>query len=247
MSSLTTRFRDTKLSHEWFEKLMRDNPIQAVIDKTTGQPNGNYLTGPVRLSWCEQLYKPKANDAGDDVYGTALLWPHGQDMKLLLQAVATAAMVGFPQNNTAQGFVWHGLQTPFHDQAEKMLKYSGYLNGAIYANATTRIKPRIVDTRMNDIVDMSKIYPGVLAIAAVNAYKYDNKKKGISLGLQSVMIIGDDTNIGGGKAANPAQDFAGIAVQQDTNVSGLFAAGAASPPMPAQQSQDDLLKSMGLA
>lgn len=243
----TTRFKDSKLDAAWFEKLMADNPVQAVIDPKTGQPNGNFLTGPVRLSWCETLYKPKKDAKGNDVWSTALLFPFGADLSLLVQTVTQCGMANFPENNTPQGFVWHGLKTPFHDQAEKSLKYDGYLPGAYYVNCSSRFQPRIVDTRMNDIVDLPKrCYPGALAILAVNAYDYNNLNKGVSLGIQSVVIIGDDKNIGGGKAANPQQDFAGIQVTADTNISAAFQAGG-MPGIPAMPSNADALRALGLA
>ncbi len=242
----TTRFKDSKLDAVWFEKLMTDNPVQAIIDKQTGQPNGNFLTGPVRLSWCETLYKPKKDAKGNDVWSTAILWPAGADITLLGQTVTQCGIANFPGNMTPNGFVWHGLKSPFHDQAEKAHKYEGYLPGAYFANCSTRFAPRIVDTKMNDIVDLPKrCYPGALAILAVNAYSYDNLNKGISLGIQSVVIIGDDKNIGGGKGGDPTQHFAGIQVQQDTNISAAFQQ-TAMPPMPGQQSQADLMRAMGL-
>lgn len=244
-TSVTTRFKDTKISSTWFEKLLLDNPVQPVIDSKTGLPNGNYLTGPVRLSWCN-LFEPKKNDQGEDVYSSAILWPFGVDLTKIVQAVTQCAMANFPQNMGGNGFSWSGLGSPFHDQAEKSNKYEGYLPGAYYCNTSSRIKPRVVDARMNDIVDPKRVYPGVLAIMAVNAYSYKNLKKGVSLGIQSVVIIGDDKNIGGGKAANPQQDFAGIQVQADTNISAAFQT-TAMPPMPGQQSQEDLMRSMGLA
>lgn len=242
----TTRFKDTKINAAWFDKLMVDNPVQAIVDKTTGQPNGNYLTGPVRLSWCETLYKPRKDEKGDDVWSTAILFPSGADLTLLVQAVTQCGMVNFPENMTPNGFVWHGLGSPFHDQAEKAHKYEGYLPGAYFINVSTRIAPRIVDTRMNDIVELPKrVYPGALAILAVNAYPYKNKKRGVSLGIQSVVIIGDDKNIGGGKGGNPESHFAGIQVTADTNISAAFGQ-TVMPPMPGQMSQADLMKQMGL-
>lgn len=246
MTAVTTRFKDSKLSHDWFEKCMHDNPVQAIIDPKTGQPSGNYTTGPVRLSWCEPLFRPKKDAKGNDVYSTACLFPLGQSLDLLSQVVTQCGMVAFPQNVTASGFVWHGLRTPFHDQAEKAHKYEGYMPGAYYMNSSSRFPPRIVDVRMNDIVDPKRVYPGVLAIMSVNPYDYDNLNKGVSLGIQSIVIIGDDKNIGGGKGGNPQRDFAGINVQADTNVSAMFQAPGMSAMPPAS---DPLaaMRAMGLA
>src|SRR5690606_14872529 len=52
------------------------------------------------------------------------------------------------------------------------------------------------------------VYPGVWAICAINRYTFnDPRKKGVAFGLQSVMIIGDDTALGGG-APDPSKTMA---------------------------------------
>lgn len=247
MDAISTRVKDSKISAAYLDKLIADNPVKAVVDVKTGLPNGNFLTGPTRLSFCDQLFKSKPNDQGVEQFGTSFLFPLGVILDVLSQAATQAVSVTFPQNMTANGFNWSGIHSPFHDQGEKTAKYSGYLPGAYYFGSSTLFKPRVVDLNMNDIVDEKRVYPGVWAIGAVNTYTYNKKKKGVGFGLQSVIIIGDDSNIGGGKGGNPAADFAGIAVQQNTKISDAFTSAVAGVmPLPGMQSAEDQMRAMGL-
>lgn len=242
--------KDSRMSADWVARACSQNPIQKIFDEK-GQFTGNYTTGPVRLSF-PNLYKkskPK-NSTGRETFNVAVLMPPGVDKNVLDVAVTEAAVQKFPANMTAQGFVWYGLNSPFHDQAEKTLKYQGYTPGSIYFNCSSEFKPRIVDPNMQDIIDESRVYPGVWAILAVNAYPYDNLKKGVSLGLQSVMIIADDTNIGGGGQVDPRKAFAGIKLDANVNVAAAFGAppvaGATATAPPTGPQGIDALRAMGL-
>lgn len=238
--------KDSRQSLDWIQRACQQNPIQKIFDEK-GQFTGNYSTGPVRLSFPNLFKKSKPKGATRETFNVAVLFPPMVDKSLLDQAVTEAAMAKFPNNMTAAGFVWYGLNSPFHDQAEKTMQYQGYTPGAIYFNSSSEFKPRIVDPNMNDIIEESRVYPGVWAILAVNTYSYDNMKKGVSLGLQSVMIIADDTNIGGGGQVDPRKAFAGVKLDPTVNVAagfGVPVAGAVAPPVGGVTQED--LRRMGL-
>lgn len=240
--------RDSKVSLDWVQKACTQNPVQKIMDPTTGAFTGNYSTGPVRLGWTNNLLAPQKTDTGTDRWSVSALFPPGVDMSLLVEAAAIAGAQMFPENMTTQGFVYHGLQSPFHDQVEKSTQYKGYTPGAFYFNAGTYFKPRIVDPRMNDIVDNSRIYPGVWAVLAVNAYAYKNKKKGISFGLQSTVIIGDDEVLGGG-GVDPKKAFVGLNIQSDVKIAASFgvpvAAAAHGVPV-ATETNEQMMRRLGL-
>lgn len=237
--------KDSRMTLEWVTKACTQNPPAKIFDDK-GAFTGNYMTGPVRLSWTKWLHeKQKNEESGRETYSVVPLFPPGADLSVLNMAVTEAAAAAFPQNMTAQGFVWHGIGSPFHDQAEKTLKYEGYTPGAIYFNTSTEFPPSIVDPNMNPIVDKTRVYPGVWGMLAVNCYAYGDRpkpgrpafKKGVSFGLQSVVIIGDDQNIGGGGAIDPRKAFAGIKLDHAVNVAAGFGvptapiAGAPAGPM----------------
>lgn len=243
--------RSSRMTLDWIQRACQQNPPKKIMDPSTGQFTGSYSTGPVRLSWTDQLFKPRKNDAGVEQYGVTCLFPPSVDLSLLFQATNEAGMSGWPDNMTANGFQWAGLQSPWHDQAEKANKYKGYTPGAYYFNTSTQFKPRIVDPSMNDIVDENRVYPGVWAILAVNCYPYGNRptpgrptKKGVSFGLQSTVIIADDEKLGGA-GLDPKKAFAGIDLQGSTNIAAAF---NVTPPIGTTQppSAQDELRRLGL-
>lgn len=213
----STLVKDSVIGDDWIKQVAANVPVQRIIG-ADGLPTGDILTGPVRLTFCEKLFSPGENDEGTKSYQTAILFTPLADMSIFYEEYYAVCGREFPQN-FANG-QYHGLQSPFKDQAEKAAQYSGFTPGCVYMNVGSQFQPPIVDSRYNQIVDEKKVYPGVWAILGLKAYAYgkagktkDGKpmKKGVNFGLQTVMIIGDDTRFGGG-APDPKKMYAGIKV-----------------------------------
>jgi hypothetical protein len=215
--------KNSKLPAAWLARVMQQAPITKI-------PNGNLRSGPVRLAF-EHLITPveKTNDDGKKSMGhdCVLLFPPGADQAI--QAVFYAewyalAKQTFPQNFNAQTGQPFGLHWPFHMQDEKQ-QYSGYTPGCWYVGVGSQYKPSIVDSAGNPIVDPSRVYSGAWAIVSLNAYAYGNrpgaKKKGVSFGIQSVMMIADDDKLGGA-AADPSVEFAGLQIDSAFDPAGQF-------------------------
>lgn len=204
----TTVMRNSIVGDDWIRQTAKSVPIQRIINPNTGQPTDDFLTGPVRLSF-ENIFVPQKNDGGNDVYGATLLFTPFADFTPLNDEYNRIAMSKFPENFNNQNGQFYGLHSPFHYQDEKAMKYGGYTPGLVYFTASSTFKPSVVDIRLNPIVDPSKVYAGVWAIGTVRGYDYSNKKKGVGFGLQSLMIIGDDTKLGG-EGPDPRTLYAGI-------------------------------------
>lgn len=197
--------KDSQLPDDWVKTACAANPIQAVLDPATGKPNGNFLTGPVRLAFTDTLFEArKPSDRQNDPsakgkYGVMALYTPYSIMQPLYDEYYRRVGMEFPDHWNGSSYV--GLETPFHDQGAKF-KYEGFTTGLPYINHTSSYQPQIVDMRHNLIVDRAKVYPGVWAILAVNAYAYGRSppqpKKGASFGLVQVMIIADDKRTAGG-------------------------------------------------
>lgn len=245
----TTMMRDSIVGDAWIQQTMQANPIRPVLDEK-GAHNGNYTTGPVRLSWLriDELPEPKPGDDKQAGYEVTALFPPGTDFQPLYDAYYAGCAKTFADHLDAASGQYYGLHSPFRAQAEK-LKYQGYTPGGTFIKFSTNYKPPVVDSRFNPVVDKNKIYPGVWAICVVNAYPYgmvprkDGKptKKGIAFGLQSIMLIGDDTKFGNG-APDPKKQFAGVNVQAPivrpnmANMpAGAAPAAAPTPLVPQQQ------------
>lgn len=207
----TTVVKDSIVGDNWIYQTAQAVPIQRVIDEKTGQPTGDILTGPVRLAF-DNLFElpPVTATMTNPKFGASLLFSPYADFSLLYEEYYAICAREFSEyyDPTSQQYV--GLHSPFRDQREK-IKFGGFTPGCIFITSTSKFKPPVIDARRNPIVDKSKVYPGVWAICAVNAYAYkDPRKKGVAFGLQSVMIIGDDTKFGGG-APDPTKTFGGVA------------------------------------
>lgn len=228
----TTIVRNSIVGDDWIRQMQQLVPPQKVYKKDAqGQMvwTGDILSGPVRLSWVN-LFKAKKGMESDpnsaEKFSVVLLFPPplpGQDvnmqMALFYEEYYRICAEKFANHWNGQQYV--GLHSPFHDQGEKF-KYDGYTAGCISLGVSSQFKPPVVKpipgdpNNFNPVLTEAEAHPGVWAIVAMNAYGYGMNakgpnKKGPGFGIQSVIIIGDDTNIGGGKQADPQQAFGAIA------------------------------------
>ncbi len=229
----TTVVRDSIVGDNWIYQTAQAVPMQRVLDEQ-GQPTGDILTGPVRLAF-DNLFElpPVTPTMQNPKYGASLLFTPYADFSVLYEEYYAVCAREFPEYYDAGTQQYVGLHSPFRDQREKQ-KFGGFTPGCLFITSTSKFKPPVVDTRYNPIVDQSKVYPGVWAICAVNAYAYkDPRKKGVAFGLQSVMIIGDDTKFGGG-APDPTKTMAAAKGIQAPIVRPDVARGMPQGQQPAQ-------------
>lgn len=240
----STLMKDSIVGDQWITEVCRNNPTAMLADEN-GNPTTMIFTGPVRLAFTDTLVTPKAPTGqpnGTPKYSVCALYTPFNDMALFYSEYYRVCKEMFQSyyvpamNNGAGGY--GGLESPFHDGANKF-KFEGFTPGLTYINHTSKFKPSIVlpprgpGMQPEPLVDMSKLYPGVWALLVVNAYGYGVKppqpKKGVSFGLQSVMIIGDDKNLAGGGGMDAGQAFARANVKPPSVAPGSFA-GVMPPP-----------------
>jgi hypothetical protein len=207
----------TRMSDDWIERAVKDNPV-VLLD------NGNYRTCPVRLSFPNIFHMsvPKKPDIQPS-YGANLLFPTCASLKPLEEAVVAVLKEKCPDALSSDPRKKVKVKLPFLDQ-DDMLKYDGYTEGGRYIIATAKKqKPACVDLRQQIITDESRVYPGVWAVCTVRPFWYDvGVNKGVSFGLQSLMIVADDDNLGGG-GENLADAFAGVKLDAgDVDADALF-------------------------
>lgn len=71
----------------------------------------------------------------------------------------------------------------------------GYGKGVIFANATSKMKPGLIDRDKSIIADAEHFYAGCYARATVVAFAFDNKGKGVAFGLNNVQKVRDGARI----------------------------------------------------
>lgn len=182
-------------------------------------PDGNLRTCPVRLSF-PHLFKPqKALEEGKaDKFTATFLFPEGADLTLLKQKAADKAKEKWPDAGTPSG---PSLKSPFRDQADKQ-KFDGYVAGRTFITATAENRVPLMMPNGAPITDESKLYAGCWVLGLIRPFFYDQKvNKGVSFGLQGVIFIADDQNLGGGGVDTQAA-VAGLEISQDVNPASLF-------------------------
>lgn len=221
---------------EWIAAVTKANPIRTM-------PDGNILTCPVRLTHMDLLepQKPDPKEAPDPnkvlKYGCAILFPpgvEGQIQSVIRPACENLARATFKNNvDPATGEI-SGIHFPLRKQDEK-IDQQGFTRGCAWTRVTTKFKPRIVDPTFNDIENPEKrLYHGVWALVSINPYQFNNpKKRGISLGLQMVMLFSDDTKLVSAKA-DPAKAFAGVQIDSSFDAGAAF--GQPNPTPSAEPS-----------
>ena len=189
--------------------------------------NGNIRTGLVRFSFPWLFKAQKAMEPGKpDKFALTSLFPAGADLDPLKAEAQAVAVAKWGAQTAALT-----LHSPFRDQSEKSAKFNGYVPGSIFITSTGERRPPLVDQNLAPITDENRVYPGVWGFVTLRCFDFEAKnpaghvvKRGISFGLQSVMVVADDENLGGG-GSDPNADFAGVSIDQAVNPSELFGGG----------------------
>jgi hypothetical protein len=92
------------------------------------------------------------------------------------------------------------LRNPFRDGSEKA-ELDGY-EGMVFASATSKMQPGIVDARVQRIIDENEFVSGHYARATITAYGYDKAGNvGVAFGLQNIQKLRDGEPFSGRTAA----------------------------------------------
>jgi hypothetical protein len=138
------------------------------------------------------ILEPKLNDLSDKMeYSCVALFPKGADLSAMKAEAQRVAVEKWGDKIPAN------LRSPFREQGEK--DYEGYVAGATFVRLKSQTRPGIVDLAVAAIIDPSKVYAGVWAIAHTNAYAYHHPKggPGVAFGLEHLQIVRDDEPLDG--------------------------------------------------
>lgn len=221
---MTWQMKDSDMDPKWIEDMWGKFPCQKVVD-ANGAENGNFRTGPVRLSFLSVFERAKPVEAGKQGrFQATALFPPGADLTVLKEAATATALEKWPRAGQADGPTLH---TPFRRQDEKA-NLEGYTPGGIFITASAdQRQPYIVDSRGAPIVNPQDAQSGFWGFLVLRPFSFDaGMKKGVSFGLQGLMVIAKDRTFGGG-GGDPAADFAGVQIDTGmeaaaTNPASLF-------------------------
>lgn len=186
----------------------------------------NVKTGPCTASYVH-LWKAKANQDGDLKFSVCLLIDKKQTGDIA--AYEKAIKAAFKQGQEMYGWpaaLWDSpkFKKPLRDGDAEILtgdKKAGIgYEGMMFLNANAigdpeheyYSPPEITKPFNGDVVpikDQSEFYSGVKTLAAISFYAYNNKSKGIAVGINSVFKISDGERLDGRESAKSAfSDYA---------------------------------------
>lgn len=170
-----------------------------------------YVTPVFRLSFPD-LFEASSFDGGAPKFGCAAVWTPSKftdtdkkRWKALMAALNAESMNRFKK-------AWKDLPANFktgvRDGAEKA-DMEGYGEGTKFANLSTKMRPGVIDQSKCKIGpeegNADEIYPGCYCRATVTVYSYDNKGKGVAVGLMNIQKVADGERLD--SRTDAADDF----------------------------------------
>jgi len=172
------------------------------------------MTPEFRVSF-PAVFQARAVQAGDALkYSITMLFEKGADLTVLKQAVLAVINEKFGPDRAK----WPPkLRLPFRKGEEK--DYEGYGPGVVFCSATSKMRPGLVDQKVQPIIEPSEFYGGCYAKATINAFYYDTRgNKGVSFGLRNVQKTRDGEPFSGRN--KPEDDFDSIDVPEGQEQAG---------------------------
>ncbi len=171
-----------------------------LLEARPAKEGKNLITPIARLSF-PTLFTAKAagktpKEGDKKKFSCSLLIPPSADISKLKKMAQEAA-----QAKWGDKLKDIKIKSPFLKAEE--YKYEGYLPGWVLIRASTETKPQVMEAQKGSMVrltedDPESVYPGRWCVATVNAYAYDvNGNKGITFGLNNVLLLNHDDSLGG--------------------------------------------------
>lgn len=156
------------------------------------------ITPPATLSFPTLGEKPRVNDQGVAKWSATLVFDPDTDLSDLLAAAEEAGREKFGKDyeklRKSANFKW-----PFHSSEDDVKQR--YPEGSIYLSAYNSERPGCVfpyadpqtgrAKRMTDADVQEEMYPGARVRASIRFFGFDNKSKGIGVGLNNLQKIGE--------------------------------------------------------
>jgi hypothetical protein len=178
----------------------------------------NIVTPKARASYAYVFRTQKPmNPQQEAKYSLVLLFEAGADLSALKMAAHAAVIEKWGPDKEK----WpKNLRSPFRDQGEKE-GTDGYVKGSIFITATSKLRPGVVDAKVQDILEEKDFYSGCYCRASVRPFAYDNAgNRGVAFGLQHVQKLADGEPLGG--RTRPSDDFEPVNAPAAGATGGIF-------------------------
>lgn len=162
------------------------------------------------------VFEAKAFDGGAPKYSVAAIWDPSRftaaEKKLWQGIIDLCDEVSMERFKKKMDNLPGNFKKAIRDGAEKA-DLGGYGEGLLFANLSSKMKPGLIDRDRTIITNPEDFYPGCYARATVTAYSYDNKGKGVALGLQNLQKIADGERLD--SRTDAAEDFGDEEIDDD--------------------------------
>lgn len=150
--------------------------------------------GPGRLSF-PFLFAPKPGDGGVDKYTTSLLLPPDYDVAFILEALEATCVAAWGPRPKWSSTARKPEQVV--RRCEEKPNFAGYEPGWHFVSCSSNDAPNIVSWDPNvPITDAKECYAGRWAKVSMRPFCYNNVGVGVSLGLNNVQLLRNDTIFG---------------------------------------------------
>lgn len=166
--------------------------------------NTKVRTNAVRLSFAHVWEPSAANGSDEKKYSTSILIRKNdvKTVKAIEKAIESAKEAG--KSSKFGGKIPGNLKLPLRDGDDERGDEDAYKN-MFFLNASSKIQPGILKAENGyqvKVEDESEVYSGCWVIAALNFFPYNsNGSKGIAVGLNNILKVADDDNLGGRASA----------------------------------------------
>jgi hypothetical protein len=213
----------TNKTAEWIHNAVTKNPFVLLDD-------GNIRTCPVRFGFPHVFTPQEAmDDGGKPKFSLTALIPASADLTVPKKALVDCGQAKWPGGKFEEFLKDPGFNKPIKDQADKA-KFQGFVEGQMYFTASGERRP-IIQSQTGALIleEENKVYPGAWGFMIVNPFAWERRnkqgvvvKRGVSFGLNALMVICDDIAFGGNQV-DLAKAFAGVDIDASADPSGLFA------------------------
>ena len=164
------------------------------------------VTGSVRFSYLN-VFKPRAFSEGDaEQYSVVLLIPKDEKKTVhkIQDAIATELEEG--ANTFWKGKKPASLWNPLRDGDEEKADEHPEYAGMYFLTAKSNTKPILLDEDGEEIFDQTEMYSGCWGRANLSFFAFDNKMKGVGVGLNALKKTRDDEPFGSVMTAEAAKN-----------------------------------------
>lgn len=162
------------------------------------------VTGSVRFSYLT-VFKPKAfADGSPENYSVVLLIPKDsktvKKIKKAINAEIEEGMTNFWKGKRPAN-LWNPLRDGDEEKADEHPEYAGMY----FLTAKSTTKPILLDEDGEKLFDQSEMYSGCWGRADISFFAFDNKTKGVGVGLNALKKTRDDEPFGNVMTVKAAQ------------------------------------------